>query len=67
MELTLHGRTLSVGQLGHDFLFLDEPVEMPAGDGTLRVQIDESEQFWKVKVPEGTSATSSRVILAIAD
>ena len=67
MELTLHGRTLSVGQLGNDFLLLNEPVEMPAGDATLRVRIDESEQFWKVKVPEGTSAFSNRVRLAIAD
>ncbi len=53
IDLILNGRTLSVGQLGPDFLVLDQPAEQPAGTADILMRVDGREQRWTVRLPEG--------------
>ena len=66
MQLRLHGSSFTVVQLGPDFLFLGETTDLPPGEGTLMLGVDGSERCWRVRLPDGISAVSKRVIVAKA-
>ena len=66
MHLLLDGRTLSVGQLGPDFLILDTAIDHPPASGRLIFAVDGNEREWDVQLPEGISAKSRRVVIAKA-
>ncbi len=66
MHLVLNGQTLSIGQLGPDFLILDTPINHPPTTAILFFSIDGNERERKVSLPEGISAASERVVIAKA-
>lgn len=66
IRLLLDGVSLPVGQLGPDFLLLKKPLAHPPTEGTLIVGVDENERRWQVRLPEGISADSRRVVIAKA-
>jgi hypothetical protein len=66
MHLLLDGRTLSVGQLGPDFLILDTPMDHPPANGRLFFAVDGNEREWEIHLPNGISAASRRVVIAKA-
>ena len=66
MELLVNGRSISVAQMGPDFVFVDAPVDLPPSDAIMVLQVDESESRWPVRLPDGISASSKRVALAAA-
>ena len=53
MQLRVNGRTFSIGQLGPDFLILDDPSDHPPAEGEVMVSIDGRERRWTVWLPEG--------------
>lgn len=65
MRLLVAGVTVPVVQLGPDFLLLAAPVEMPAGDACVVMQVDAEERLWNVHLPDGISAASRRVAIAM--
>ena len=66
MHLILDGKTLSIGQLGPDFLLLDAPIDHPPATALLFYSIDGNERERQVHLPEGISAGSPRVVIAKA-
>jgi hypothetical protein len=66
MHLVLDGQTLSIAQLGPDFLFLDAPIDHPPATALLFFSIDGNERERQVYLPEGISAGSRRVAIAKA-
>ena len=64
LHLVLDGRTLSIGQLGPDFLILDAPIDHPPATAVLFFSIDGTERERQVRLPEGISAASPRVKIA---
>ena len=64
MQLQVNHVTLSVAQLGPDFLLLDAPMDLPAGDASVLMQVDQQERRWNVRLPDGISAASRRVVIA---
>ena len=64
MRLLVNGSSISVAQMGPDFLFLDAPINHPPGNASLVLQVDESERRWDVNLPEGISVASKRVAIA---
>jgi hypothetical protein len=64
IRLLVNGDSLRVAQMEMDSLFLDVPVDHSPGEATIVLVIDGSERRWKVKWPEGISATSERVKIA---
>jgi len=63
IELLLEGLSLRVGQLGPDFLFLKTPLDHPPAEGTLVVRVDGAERRWSVRLPEGSSSATRRVMI----
>ncbi|MBI1830709.1 MAG: hypothetical protein HYR84_04575 [Planctomycetes bacterium] len=53
MKLVIAGTELSIGQLGLDFLILDEPTAHAPGHADISLTIDGREQRWTVDLPEG--------------
>jgi hypothetical protein len=66
MHLLLDGQTLSVGQLGPDFLILDKAIDHPPASARLFFALDGNEREWEIRLPEGMSAGSRRVVIAKA-
>jgi hypothetical protein len=67
MHLRIGDRTFVVGQLGPDFLILEPPFDHPATDGVLFFSIDGHERLRTIHLPDGISASSSRVAIRLAD
>jgi hypothetical protein len=67
MQLLIGGATLSIAQMGPDFLFIDEPIEHPPGEATIVFAVEGSdEERWQVWLPEGLAAGRERVVIAKA-
>jgi hypothetical protein len=66
MRLQVNGRSLTVVQLGQDFLLVDEPLNHPPGQASVFMKVDDKERCWPVHLPEGISASSKRVTIASA-
>ena len=64
MHLLLDGQMLSVGQLGPDFLILDPAIDHPPANARLFFSLDGNEREWEIRLPEGMSAGSRRVVIA---
>lgn len=62
--LRVNGILLPVAQMGPDFLLMDNPIELPPGEASLFLQVDESKREWNVYLPEGISPKSKRVAIA---
>ena len=64
MRLLVNGLSLTVAQLGPDYLLLDSPINHPPGEASLVLQVDESQRRWNVRLPAGISGDSKRVEIA---
>ncbi len=56
MRLLVNELTVPVVQLGPDFLLLDAPLDLPAGDASVVMQVDQQERRWNVRLPDGSSS-----------
>src|SRR6266480_2449351 len=64
MRLLINGGSLSVVQLGPDFLLVDSPIDYPPSDASVVLQVDQNERRWNLRLPNGISAGSKRVGIA---
>ena len=64
MRLQVNGSTIRILQMGHDFLFLESPIDHLPTDASIVMQIDDSEKCWDVRLPDGISAHSERVTIS---
>jgi hypothetical protein len=64
MRLVVNGFSIPVTQMGRDFLLVDGPVNHPPADASLVLQVDQRERRWRVRLPQGISATSKRIAIA---
>ena len=67
MWLLVNGATISIAQMGPDFLLVDEPTDHPPGEATIVLQVDATERRWNVHLPDGISAGSERVAIAVSN
>jgi len=65
MQLLVGGNSLAVAQMGPDFLLLSESIDCPPGSANLVLRVDQSERRWEVHLPQGISAASERVAIAL--
>jgi hypothetical protein len=61
INLILNGHSIPVAQLGPDFLLLDVPADHPPGQASIVLSVDQSEERWDVRLPDGISAGTKRV------
>ncbi len=67
MRLIVNGASIRITHMGSDFLFVESPTDHPPCEGSIVLRIDESESRWKVRLPEGISRESRRVVLALSE
>jgi hypothetical protein len=65
MKLIVNGLSISVTHMGPDFLLIEPGDAHPPGNASLVLQVDQSERRWDVHLPEGISAASKRVAIAV--
>ena len=53
MELHVNGYVLPIGQLGPDFLILDDPTAHPPAGAEIHMWIDDDASRWTVRLPDG--------------
>ena len=68
MQLVVDGKSLPIAQMGPDFLFLDKIIDHPPGEATIVFSVEgHDERRWQVRLPEGISADSQRVVISKAE
>lgn len=60
MQLAVNGRVFVVGQLGPDFVILDDPSDHPPSPAELRLTIDGRARTWPIDLPAGIATTERR-------
>lgn len=58
MDMRVNGSVVSIGQIGPDFVILDDPTPHPPCQAEIRVSIDGDERRWNVYLPDGISPES---------
>jgi hypothetical protein len=53
MHLSVNGHRFSIGQLGPDFIILDDPADHPPGEGEITFAVDGFVRRWRVVLPVG--------------
>jgi hypothetical protein len=66
MRLNVNGQVFSIGQLGPNFLILDDPTDHPVADGEIVVSIDGRERRWRVQLLDGISPSRPRTTYTAA-
>jgi hypothetical protein len=56
MQLCVNGQVFSVGQLGPDFLILDDPADHPPAEAEITLSVDGRQRRWTVRLPDGIAA-----------
>jgi hypothetical protein len=64
MRLFVNGASISIRQMGPDFLLIEPVGDHPAGPATIVLEVDRSERSWDVYLPHGISANAERVVIA---
>jgi hypothetical protein len=55
---------LRIGQLGPDFLILDDPADHPPGRAEIIMSIDGRVRRWQIVLPDGISAGKPKTRIA---
>ena len=63
IRLVLHGHATDVAQMEPDCVFVDSPIDVPPGEATLVLNVDESERRWRVCLPQGVSSRSEKIVI----
>ena len=66
MHLSVNGHTLSIGQLGSDYVILDTPIDYPPADAEIALSVDGKESRWNVRLIDGLSASQARSRISTA-
>lgn len=64
MRLLVNGSSVSVDQMGPNFLLVSNAIDHPPADAKLVLQVDENKREWRVHLPNGISSGCKRVIIS---
>jgi hypothetical protein len=64
MQLYVNGHTFVIGQLGPDFVILDDPVDHPPAEGEIIMSIDGRVKGWAVHLPAGIKAQQGETVIS---
>lgn len=67
MRLLLNGRAFGITHMGRDFVLVESSADYPPCEASVFLKVDDSVTEWKVRLPEGISKESNRVVLALVE
>ena len=65
MQLCVNGHILLIGQLGPDFIILDNPIDHPPADAEIAMSIDGRQRRWPVRLPDGVAVGQLKTKIAV--
>ncbi len=66
MRLIVAGAVIRITHMGPDFVRVETPTDLPPGEASISLKVDDRESQWRVRLPEGMSKASHRVALALS-
>jgi len=63
MQLRFDGTSIPIAKMGPDYVVVRSDSDYPPCEATIEMRVDDSESSWNVRLPNGISAASKRVIL----
>lgn len=66
MQLSVNGHIFVIGQLGPDFVILDNPIDHPPAEGEITFSIDGRERRWPVQLPAGIKAERGETLISVS-
>ena len=67
MRLIVNGTAIRITHMGPDFVFVESASDHPPCEASILLRVDESESRWNVRLPDGISAGSKRVAIAVSE
>jgi len=67
MRLIVNGTSIGITHMGRDFVVVESPAEYAPGEASILLKVDDSESRWNVRLPDGISARSKRVAIAVSE
>ena len=67
MRLIVNGTSIGITHMGRDFVVVESLAEYPPGEASILLKVDDSESRWNVRLPDGISARSKRVAIAVSE
>ena len=64
MQLSVNDHVFVIGQLGPDFVILDDPIDHPPAEGEITLWIDDRERRWPVRLPVGINAQQGKTVIS---
>jgi hypothetical protein len=64
MHLSVNGQTIKIGQLGPNFIILDDALDLAPSQGEITMSIDGQVERWRVSLPDGISANRVKTRIA---
>ncbi len=62
-ELVANGRSYSPSHVSRDWIILDKAAEIPPCDADLYIRVEGEEMHRRIRLPQGASADSDRVVI----
>ena len=60
MQLAVNGHILKIGQLGPEFVILEDPIDHPPGEAEILMSVDGLDTRWRVELTNGIVAGEPR-------
>jgi hypothetical protein len=64
MHLLLNGHTLRIGQMGPNFLLLDDTIDHAPADADIVLSVDGKTDRWTVRLPNGLHAGQKHILIS---
>lgn len=64
MHLSVNGHIFPIGQLGPDFLLLDDTADHPPATAEITLAVDGRQKRWPVYLPDGITAGKAETRIA---
>jgi len=64
MHLSVNGQTIKIGQMGPNFVILDDAPDLAPSQGEITMSIDGRVRRWHVSLPDGISANRVKTRIA---
>lgn len=60
MHLSINGHLLKIGQLGPEFVIIENPIDHPPGEAEILMSVDGADSRWRVRLTNGIAAGEPR-------
>jgi len=64
MHLVVNGHSLRIGQMGPNFLLLDDVIDHPPASAEIILSVDGKAERWTVRLPNGIHSGEKHILIS---